>query len=122
MFDRFVYINGDGELEEGIAKEWSISDDGLTYEFKIKDDIYWQDGTKLSIEDVFFTFEIAKVLAEEYSFDSVGISLIGIEFQKSGKDTIRFNLEMCIRDRPGTRAGRRSARRSIWGMSASSQN
>ncbi len=93
VFDRFVYINGDGELEEGIAKEWSISDDGLTYEFKIKDDIYWQDGTKLSIEDVFFTFEIAKVLAEEYSFDSVGISLIGIEFQKSGKDTIRFNLE-----------------------------
>lgn len=93
VFDRFVYIDGEGEPTEGIAEEWTVSEDRLIYEFKIKDDIYWQDGTKLSMDDILFTFQTAKVLAEEYGFDSVGASLVGVNFEKIDKKTIRFTLE-----------------------------
>ena len=93
VFDRFVYINREGEPEPGIAKEWSVSEDRLTYDFKIRDDIYWQDGTELTVDDVLFTFETAKVLAEDFGFDSVGVSLIGVDFEKDGKNNIVFSLE-----------------------------
>lgn len=93
VFDRFIYIDAQENPLPGVASEWKSSDDDLRYEFKIRDDIYWQDGTELTIDDVLFTFNTAKVLAEEYGFDSVGISLIGVEIEKEGEDTVVFTLE-----------------------------
>lgn len=37
-----------------------ISKNGLEYTFEIKDGITWDDGSKLSVEDVLFTFKAAK--------------------------------------------------------------
>ncbi|MBI1259414.1 MAG: hypothetical protein GC204_18255, partial [Chloroflexi bacterium] len=33
---------------------WTISDDGLTYTFKIKDDAVWSDGTPITSDDMIF--------------------------------------------------------------------
>ena len=30
-----------GEVQPGMATEWTISDDGLVYTFKLRDDVYW---------------------------------------------------------------------------------
>ncbi len=38
----------------------SISKNGLEYTFEIKDGITWDDGSKLSVEDVIFTFKASK--------------------------------------------------------------
>lgn len=48
-----------------IASEWQISDDGKTYSFTIRDDVYFhenkvfksQEDRKLTIEDILFSFE-----------------------------------------------------------------
>jgi peptide/nickel transport system substrate-binding protein len=93
VFDRFIYIDAQENPVPGVAKEWKSSEDNLTYEFKIRDDIYWQDGTKLTVDDVLFTFNTARVLAQDYGFDSVGVSLIGVEIEKGGGDTVVFTLE-----------------------------
>jgi peptide/nickel transport system substrate-binding protein len=93
VFDRFIYIDAQENPVPGVAKEWKSSEDNLTYEFKIRDDIYWQDGTKLTVDDVLFTFNTARVLAQDYGFDSVGVSLIGVEIEKGGGDTVIFTLE-----------------------------
>jgi len=37
-----------GELVGRVAESWSSSEDGLTYTFKLRDDIYWTDGTPLT--------------------------------------------------------------------------
>lgn len=36
---------------------WTISEDGLTYTFTIRDDANWSDGTPISANDVKFTFD-----------------------------------------------------------------
>lgn len=93
VFDRFIYISSKDEPVPGVAKEWKSSEDNLSYEFKIRDDIYWQDGTKLTVDDVLFTFNTAKVLAQDYGFDSVGISLLGVQVEKKGDNSVVFTLE-----------------------------
>ncbi len=88
VFDRFVYINKDGEPLPGIAESWSVSDDRLEYRFQIKEDVFWHDGTPLTADDILFTFNTAKALSEEFGFDSVGISLIGVDISKNGKEVV----------------------------------
>ena len=50
-----------GELSTG----WTVSDDGLTYTFDIRDDVSWTDGTPLTANDIKFTFDaVASELVE----------------------------------------------------------
>jgi len=42
-------------LTTDLAKDYDISKDGLIYTFKLKDDIYFQDGVKVTTDDVEFT-------------------------------------------------------------------
>lgn len=46
-----------GELDPDLAKEYTISDDGLIYTFEMKDDIFWSDGEEITAEDVKFSVE-----------------------------------------------------------------
>jgi peptide/nickel transport system substrate-binding protein len=45
------------EFKPWIAKSWTISDDGLTFTFKLRRDVAFSDGEPLTAEDVQFTFE-----------------------------------------------------------------
>lgn len=49
--------DSEGRLIGGVAKEWSMSPDGLTWTFKIRDGIKFQDGTDLTATDVAFTLQ-----------------------------------------------------------------
>ena len=44
------------EWEGLLAKDWSVSEDGLTFVFKLRDGLTFSDGTPLTAEDVAFTF------------------------------------------------------------------
>lgn len=48
------------EMEPELAKEWSVSDDGLTWTFKLRDDVVFHNGEKFEADDVVFTFERGK--------------------------------------------------------------
>ncbi len=39
---------------------WTISDDGLTYTFKIRDDAVWSDGTPITADDMIFAINAIK--------------------------------------------------------------
>ncbi len=41
----------------GLAESWEISDDGLTYTFTLRQDMYWSDGTQITSEDYKFAFD-----------------------------------------------------------------
>lgn len=56
-------MTADGSLEGLTARSYEVSEDGKTWKFNIKDDLYWSDGNKLTPEDVRFTFNY---LAENY--------------------------------------------------------
>ena len=44
------------EWEGLLAKSWTVSEDGLTFVFKLRDGLFFSDGEPLTAEDVAFTF------------------------------------------------------------------
>ena len=42
-------------IENDLATEYSVSEDSLTWTFKIRDDVKFHDGSKLTASDVAFT-------------------------------------------------------------------
>src|ERR671914_2300651 len=49
--------NEQREMVPGIAREWNLSDDCLTWTFTIREGVLWHDGTELVPEDVLWTFQ-----------------------------------------------------------------
>jgi peptide/nickel transport system substrate-binding protein len=46
-----------GEIIGEIAESWTTSEDGLTYTFKLRGDIFWTDGTPVTAKDIKFTYD-----------------------------------------------------------------
>ena len=63
IFNQIVEFDPDTreglDLRGGVAESWSISEDGLTYSFKLRDNLMFHDGTPLEMEDVLFTLTTA---------------------------------------------------------------
>ncbi|MEO8829761.1 ABC transporter substrate-binding protein [Lapillicoccus sp.] len=49
----------DFSVVPGLAKDWKISDDALTYTFNLRPNVEWHDGTKVTADDVVFSFDTA---------------------------------------------------------------
>ena len=57
MYDYLtMYSAEDATPTEGLAESWEFSDDGLTWDFTIRDDSTFSDGTPVTAEDVAFTY------------------------------------------------------------------
>ena len=57
VFNKLVTMNYDYEICPDLAKEWTISEDGLTYTFYLHEGVKWHDGVPFTSEDVKFTIE-----------------------------------------------------------------
>ncbi len=93
MFDTLVWLNKDFEIEPLLATDWSMSDDGLTYTFNLRDDVTFHDGTK---------FDAASVVANiEYitgpdTQSKIALGLLGP--CKTAKATAEFTVEISCTD------------------------
>lgn len=60
LYSNLVKVNGEDQLENDLATEYSVSDDALTWTFQIRDDVKFTNGDPLTASDVAFTFNTAK--------------------------------------------------------------
>jgi ABC-type transport system substrate-binding protein len=53
------WVNGNKELEliPGVASDWGISPDGLTWSMRIREGVKFHNGDDLTIEDALFTMQ-----------------------------------------------------------------
>ena len=59
IFDRLISADGELNPAEGqIAESHTVSEDGKTVEFTLREELTWHDGKPLTAEDVKFTFEL----------------------------------------------------------------
>ena len=47
-----VTKDSEGKITPSLASEINVKDDGIEYEFKIREDIYWSDGSRITAEDI----------------------------------------------------------------------
>ena len=58
IYENLVEFTIDAELRPQLAKALpTVSDDKLSYSFELRDDVFFQDGQKLTSEDVKYSFE-----------------------------------------------------------------
>ncbi|GIP41998.1 oligopeptide-binding protein OppA [Paenibacillus sp. J45TS6] len=89
MYEGLVRMDSEGNEIAGVAESWEISEDGLIYEFKLREDAKWSNGDAVTAND--FVFAWKRVLdpatspAPPYSYQLYYIS--GAEEYNTGELT-----------------------------------
>lgn len=60
LYSSLVRLGADGALIPELAESVTVSDDGLTYNVVLKEDLVFHDGSPLSVDDIIFTIDRIK--------------------------------------------------------------
>jgi len=74
IFDNLVYLNQEFEIEPMLATEWTVSEDGLSYTFKLREGVSFHDGTPFNAQAVVANFDY---ITKESTAAKTSISLLG---------------------------------------------
>ena len=88
VVEPLVYFNKDGSVSPGVAESWTISDDKLTYTFKIRKTNF-SDGTPVTMADVLYslnTMKASPVVNNSSAFNAVK------SIEKVDDQTIKITL------------------------------
>lgn len=77
-------------VEKDLCEDYTVSPDGKTYVFVLKDGVYWHDGVELTVEDVVFSLETCLKALEVNGYIKKGVeSIVGAEaFEKGEANSI----------------------------------
>ncbi|PJE51095.1 MAG: hypothetical protein COV29_02365 [Candidatus Yanofskybacteria bacterium CG10_big_fil_rev_8_21_14_0_10_36_16] len=90
IFSGLTKFDENGELVMDLAKTYDVSDDGLTYTFTLRDNIFWHDNEPITADDVVFTI----LTAQNENYNSLHIiNWKGVEVSKIDSRTIAFKLK-----------------------------
>lgn len=69
-FEGLVRLNEKGEISQGVAENWSVSSDGLTYTFNLRHDAHWAmfSGHKEVLGDDYANTFNTNVVADDFKF------------------------------------------------------
>jgi peptide/nickel transport system substrate-binding protein len=86
-YDMLVRLdaNDTTKIVGGIAESWTVSDDGLTYTFKLKPDLKFASGNPITAEDVAWSFERAVKLNKSPAFIIQQFGLTGDNVAEKAK-------------------------------------
>lgn len=87
LFEGLMKYDSTGQIVPGMAKEYTLSEDDLTYTFTLRDDIKWSNGDPITAHDFEFAWKRAldPELAADYAFQLYYIK--GAEAYNSGEGT-----------------------------------
>ncbi|WP_077960067.1 ABC transporter substrate-binding protein [Ensifer adhaerens] len=78
-------INDTTKVVGDLAESWTVSDDGLTYTFKLKPDLKFASGNPVTAEDVAWSFERAVKLDKSPAFILTQFGLTGDNVTEKAK-------------------------------------
>ena len=85
LFEGLVVLGNDGStLRPGVADHWSISKDGCTYTFHVRDNARWSNGEPLTAQDIVRSFQRVFDPALGCPEASFGFGIVGAEAYAKG--------------------------------------
>ena len=61
LFEGLLKVDNNGDIQPAVAESYDVSEDGLIYTFKLREDVYWYDGdefeAKCTAHDFVFAFQ-----------------------------------------------------------------
>ena len=89
IYSGLMTYDKDGKIVNDLAKSYQISDDGKTYTFQLKDNLFWQDGLPLTTDDVIYTIET--IQNSDYKSPQRA-NWLGVESQKLSDKSFTLSL------------------------------
>ena len=89
VYSGLLKASSDGSFSTDIAESYDVSSDGLTYDFKLKKNLTFHDGSPLTTDDVEFTIQRAQ---DSTINSSKALNWNGVEIQKISPTEIKFIL------------------------------
>ncbi len=91
MFRPLVGVDRQLAAAPALAKSWTVSPDGRTYEFHLDPEAAWEDGSRVSSDDVRFTIErVHDPKVNAASWSGLYEDLAGIETPDPATVRVRF--------------------------------
>ena len=84
LFDIEINDDGSTRLIPALAESWSVSKNGRTYRFVLRDDAFFSDGTRVTSEDVAFSFTRMLALPDSVQ-SSYADMILGAEAVMNGE-------------------------------------
>ncbi len=78
-----------GELDKDLVEDFFVSSDSKMYEFTIKKNVKWHDGTPLTVNDIIFTFNS---ITDPLYKSSLRQSFLGVKIEAIDDYNFRFLL------------------------------
>jgi peptide/nickel transport system substrate-binding protein len=91
VYDGLVEFDADLQIEPALATSWEISDDGLTYDVQLRDDVVFHNGRAMTAEDVVYSFD--RIMAEETGSPQASRFAQVTGAEATGEHAVRFTLE-----------------------------
>jgi oligopeptide transport system substrate-binding protein len=76
LYEGLTAERADGTVGPGVAREWQVSDDGLTWTFTLRDDARWSNGDPVTAED--FAWSLARAVDPDTGSYYAAVELPGI--------------------------------------------
>ncbi|MES2315777.1 MAG: ABC transporter substrate-binding protein [Patescibacteria group bacterium] len=90
VYSGLMRKSDDGTLVPDLAAKYEMSPDGLTYTFTLKDNLSFQDGQPLTVDDIIFTINAVK---DPVIKSPRRASWDGISVEKTDDKTVVFTLK-----------------------------
>jgi peptide/nickel transport system substrate-binding protein len=80
LYDSLLFINDEGVLEPALATEWTISEDGTTYTFTLREGVTFHNGEPFNAQSVVASWERGKNPENQYASDwETAISVVALD-------------------------------------------
>lgn len=87
IFSRLFTYDNQGNLQPDLIERYEISEDHKTYTLYLKQNMLWEDGDRITTDDVEYTFNLIK--NPDYK-SPLSLNFRGVEMQKGDEYQIKF--------------------------------
>src|SRR5664279_5371283 len=93
LYEGLTVYDAGGKIIPGTAESWTVSDDGLTYTFKIRDAAKWSNGDPVTADDFVYSFRRIEDPKEAAGYANILYPIKNAEAINTAKPEARVALD-----------------------------